>query len=196
LVGFGSVHIETAAAREQAGGTVSAEAMVPVVEARRLGKMVHHAIPSAEPDLWERTLRPPHPKALRRRLFGGGIRSGLLAGVLVWWFWPWGLLALAFVPIALVTAWLDHRHMGWLATDLVVVARKGYIDRRTAILSREKVQSLEVAQGWIRRRWGLGVLTLRVAGSAVSLPDLGWEEALALQEELLRLRRAQAGADG
>ncbi|MBW1879860.1 MAG: PH domain-containing protein [Deltaproteobacteria bacterium] len=195
LVGFGSVHIETAAAREQAGGTVSAEAMVPVVEARLLGELVHRAIPAAETDLWECKLRPPHPRALVRRLIGGGVRALILTAVVAWWFWPWGLVALAFLPIALVTAWLDHRHMGWLATDRVVVARQGYIDRRTAILSQEKVQSLEVTQGLIRRRWGLGVLTLRVAGSAVSLPDLGWEEALALQEELLRLRRIRVDAD-
>jgi len=195
LVGFGSVYIETAAAREQAGGTVSAEAMVPVVEAGRLGEVVHRTIPAAEPDLWERVLRPPHPRALHRRLVGGGVRALLLAAVVAGLFWPWGLVALGFLPVALVTAWLDHRYMGWLVTDLVVVARQGYIDRRTAILSQEKVQSLEVSQGVFRRRWGLGVLTLRVAGSAVSLPDLGWEEALALQEDLLRRHRERAAGD-
>lgn len=184
-IGFGSIHVETAAAREESGGTVSAEAVLPVVEQGRVEELLRHALPSFEAGTWRRELHRPHPHALRRRLVGGTIRACILAAVLTWWLWPWGLLGVLAVPFTIWTAWLDHRHQGWLLTDRLVVARQGYLDRRTAILPRDKIQSLEVHQGWLRRRWGLGVLTVRVAGSAVTLPDVAWEEALELQATLV-----------
>ncbi len=185
-LGFGSVLIETAAAREREGGTVSAEAMAPVVHRDQFHQVIDHAIPGTDAEILEQTLRPPHPHALKRALFGGGVRAVVFSAVIAWWLWPWGLLALAAIPLSLTTAWLDYRYQGWIVGDRVIVARQGYLLRVTAIVPRDKLQSLELRQGLFRRRWGIGVLVLRVAGSQVRLPDLGWDEAVALQRALSR----------
>ncbi len=185
LVGIGTVTLETAAAREGGDGTANAEAMVPGVPSTDIQSVVRASLPALDLDLDEATLRPPHPKALRRQLLGATWRGLLIAGALVWWFWPWGLVAMVLVPINWGLAWLDHRHQGWIVTPAVVVARTGYLNRQTRVLPRAKLQSSEVRAGPILRRWGLARLVLRVAGDAVSLPLLAWDQARTLQEELL-----------
>lgn len=183
LVGFGSVHVETAAARQE-GGTQAAEAVVPVVSRERIGEIVGRAIPGIGAG-WDVGLRPAHPMALRRGIVGAVVRGAILGGGLTAWLGAWGALGFLLVPLGVLAAWLDWRLQGWRIDERVVVARQGWFDRRTAVVPRDKLQSLEVLQGPLRRRWGLGVIVLRVAGSSVRLPDLGWEEALALQHALV-----------
>jgi len=182
--GFGTVRIETAAARPDSGGTQQANALIPVVDAERLGGVVRMAIPDADVDPWTAPLHPPHPHALIRGLVAAGIRGVLLGGLLTLWLWPWGLLGGLVIPVSLLFAWLDFRHQGWLVTEHVVVARRGYWHQRTSIVARTKLQSVSVGQGPMRRRWGLARLNLRVAGSAVGLPDMGWDEAVEVLEQL------------
>lgn len=183
LFGFGSVHVETAAAREE-GGTQSAEAMLPVVPRDRMGEIVGRAVPGLGAG-WDADLAPAHPLALRRALVGAVVRGLVLGTVLTSWLGAWGVLGFLLVPVGMVASWLDWRLQGWRVDDHVIVARQGWFDRRTAVVPRDKLQSLEVLQGPLRRRWGLGVIVVRVAGSSVRLPDLGWDDALALQRALV-----------
>lgn len=185
-VGVGSVHIETAAAREGGGGTQRAEAMVPLVERDGFQRVVQAAIPALDVPLDDAPLRPPHPRALVRGLLRATLRGLTLTGLVSWWFWPWGLVSMAVVPGALWAAWLDHRAQGWMATPRVIVARKGFFSRKTWIVDRDKLQSLDVVQGPLLRRANLGELVVRVAGDAITLPMLDRDEALALQRALLR----------
>jgi putative membrane protein len=185
IAGFGSVHIETAAARVGAGGTQRSEAMAPLVASGALYDVVSAAIPDLDVTLSNAPLKPPHPRALLRTMIGASVRAALAAGFLGWWLWPWGALGVVLVPLGIVLAWLDHRHQGWLVTDAVVVARSGYLTRHTRVVSRNKLQSLEVRQGPFLARYGLGRLVVRVAGDAVALPVLAMDHALALQLELL-----------
>jgi membrane protein YdbS with pleckstrin-like domain len=89
------------------------------------------------------------------------------------------------VPITATLAWLDWRYQGWWVSDEVVVARRGFLSRRTTVVSRGKLQSTELIQGPFLRRYDLGVLVLRVAGSSVVMPVLQFDEAYALQQQLL-----------
>lgn len=185
LLGFGSIHVETAAAREDAGGTVSAEAVVPLVDHEAFGEVLRHVLPLAPAELLALELHPPHPRAIVRRMIGSALQGLLLGALLALWIWPWGLLSLVvLLPLLLLTAWLDIHFQGWLVLPDVVIARRGYLDRRTTILPRRKLQSLDTLQGVVRQLLGLGQLNLRVAGSGVALPDLGWEESVALMDEL------------
>lgn len=185
-LGFSSVWIETAAAREQGDGTQRSEAVVPYVEQQALPRVLGATLPLGPVTPAGLPLSPPHPSALVWSLLGALLRSGLLVAGLSWWLFPWGLLSLLVVPISAWAAVLDHRSQGWWVDERLVVARRGWWTRRTAWLAREKLQSSMVIQGPILRRFGLGVLQLRVAGSRVSLPILAMEEALDLQRRLLR----------
>ena len=103
---------------------------------------------------------------------------------------PWGTLALLLVPLSWFAQYLDHRAQGWRVTDHVVLSRRGFWRRRTSMLARDKVQSVHLVQGPLMRRHGLGRLLVRVAGTQVALPDIGYNEAAALME---RLRPAPGG---
>jgi putative membrane protein len=184
--GFGSVHIETAAARAEGGGIQNAEAVIPVVETRQLYEVVRHAVPALDVDIEGLTLRPPAPMALVRELIAASWQATVFGGAVSWWFWPWGLLALMTLPLGWIAVWLDHRHQGWLVTDEVIVARQGFLSRKTRIVARAKLQSSEVSQGLFLRRYSLGRLAVRVAGNVVALPIVQMDEALDIQQALLR----------
>ena len=184
--GFGTIHIQTAAARSEGGGVQNAEAMIPVVDRTRLYEVVRLAVPALNIDLDNIQLKPPAVKALIRSLVASTWQSTVFGAAVSWWFWPYGLLGLVVIPLGWLAAWLDHRHQGWLVTDDVIVSRQGYLNRETRIVARGKLQSTELTQGLLLRRYGLGRLSLRVAGNAVSLPILKFEDVVGVQEELLR----------
>jgi membrane protein YdbS with pleckstrin-like domain len=59
------------------------------------------------------------------------------------------------------------------------------LSRRTDIVERGKLQSIDRVQGWLLRRYGLGRVVVRFAGGAVGLPLVTWEDAAAIQDQLL-----------
>lgn len=188
--GFASVMIETAAAREGGDGTQQSEAMVPYATPADTDAIVAAAMPHVRGFSSARLrLYPPHPRALIRYAAAALTQSVLFAAVVSWWLYPWGLVALVVVPVSVASAVLDHRHQGWWVDDDLIVSRRGYLTRRTWLLSRDKVQSTAVVQGPILRRYGLGILQVRVAGSLVTLPAMAFADALALQTRLLSERR-------
>jgi len=184
--GFGSVHIETAAARPEGGGIQNAEAVIPVVETAHLYEVVRQAVPELDVDLENLNLRPPATKALVRELIASTWQSSLFVVAVSWWFWPWGLLSVVSVPLGWFAVWMDHRHQGWLVTGDVIIARQGFLSRQTRVVARGKLQSSEVSQGPFLRRYSLGRLAVRVAGNVVALPIVAMEEALDVQQALLR----------
>lgn len=196
LAGFASVSIETAAAREGGDGTQHSEAMIPYVAPQQVKTVVGAAIPLGGVDPMTVELRPPHPRALVRATAAAVTRSALMSAALSWWLWPWGLLAWITIPVSVISARLDHQHQGWRITDRLVVSRRGWLSRSTWLLARHKLQSTAVSQGPLLRRYGLGILQVRVAGSVVQLPAMAFDEALTLQERLLRerVRERSAGA--
>ena len=195
LAGFSSVVIETAAAREGGDGTQRSSALVPHVAETELAPVLGSALPLRDLDPATVALQPPHPRALIRATAAGLSQTGILAAVATWWFWPWGALALILLPLSMLVARLDHRYQGWAVTDDLIVSRRGWWTRQTWWLARAKLQSTEVTQGPILRRYGLGVLHVRVAGSVVQLPAMTFDEALALQSRLLEREVAEASLD-
>jgi putative membrane protein len=183
--GLGALAIETAAAREEGSGTERSVAVVPCVEPESVGRLVAEALGTDAVDPATAALLPPHPRAAARAVTAAAIRWTVLASIVGWLLFPLGLAAFLAVPLAVGLARLDVSRQGWLLTDGVVVARRGVLTRRTAIVPRSKVQSVAVDQGPVLRRLGLGVLTVRVAGSRVELPALGWADAVALHETLI-----------
>ncbi|MEN0066776.1 MAG: PH domain-containing protein, partial [Myxococcota bacterium] len=181
--------IETAAAREGGDGTQQSEAMVPYATAPQVNAVIEAAMPNAIGpegiDVGAIKLTPPHPRALIRSIAASTTQSAIFAAAVTWWLFPWGGLAFLVVPIAIFAAILDHRFQGWAVDRHLIVTRRGYLNRRTWLLSRAKLQSTAVVQGPILRRYGLGVLQVRVAGSLVALPAMEFDQARELQMRLL-----------
>jgi putative membrane protein len=182
--GFGSVIIETAAARAGAGGVERALSMVPFVRRADFGHVIQSALPDLDVDLAMDVLERPHPRAKTRALIRGGIQGVVLALVVSWWWWPWGVLGWLLAPAPMVLGWLDWRHQGWMISDRVVVSRRGYLSRTTRIVARDKLQSVEIDQGPLLRRYRLGGVRLRVAGSGVGMPLLDHDDAFSMAASL------------
>lgn len=185
FLGVASLQVETAAVRDGGDGTQKAVAVVPVVPAERLDEVLGKVLPITAAGLADLDLRPPAERALLRQLIGAFWRSVLVSGFLLWLLGWWGLPLLAWVPLSLGLAWLDHRHQGWAITDDVIVARAGWLHRRTQLVARHKLQSVDRHQGLLLRRYGLGEVRIRVAGGAMALPLVTWEEAARIQQSLM-----------
>ena len=191
---FATLHIETAAAHIGDGGTASAEAVVPVVDNDDIAALLEPVVHGAA-SLWNEPLLAPHPRALRRSLISAVVEGVVIGALLGWWFGGLGwALVLVVALLNAGMAVLDHRHQGWRVTESVVVSRRGFINRRTELLSRSKIQSMSVQQGPILRRWGLARLVVRVAGSRVHLPLLAATDAEALMDQLRPARPAPVAA--
>ncbi len=192
-MGFGSLAVETAALGPVTDqGPPAPELEVPLVAREDMGALVSLPFPGAEVDPWSLELRRPHIQALLRALNVAALRwlplsavAGLAGG------WTWALLPGAALIAALVGAILDWQYQGWLVTDRLIIARRGFWRRRTWVLPQEKLQSVHLIQGPLLRLHGLGRLILRVAGSQVILPDLAFGPALGLQERLTPTPRAK-----
>ena len=192
--GFASLQVETAAARDGADGTQRAVARVPVVLNGALDDLLGALLPLGERRFGAIPLQPPAARALVRSLVGATWQAAAVVGIAVWAFGGWGAAALVALPLGWALAWLDHRHQGWAMTDELLIARSGWLSRRTEIIERRKLQSVDRVQGPLLRRYGLGQVIVRVAGAGVALPVVRWEEAAAIQAALVAPRSTPARA--
>ena len=184
LMGYGTLLVETAGLGVVEGQVRQAEGVVPMVEQPELGRVVQEAVPHADFDPWEKSLHPAHPRALYRAELAATGRALFLA-VLGWMYLDNMEWVVLFVfPIAWASAWLDWQKQGWMVTRSAVVSRRGFFNRRTFILSRDKLQSVHVVQGPFMRIHGLSRIVLRVAGSQISLPDTGAKDTDWLYKQL------------
>ncbi len=185
-MGYGTVMIETAGLGVfTEGQDRQAEGMMPMVEHDELGRICRHAAPMADIDPWNTNLLPAHPRALYRSIMGSLGRAALVAIPIIALFGVAGWLALLLIPIAIPSAWLDWKKQGWLVTDSAIVSRRGFFNRRTFVVARDKLQSVHLVEGPIMRLHGLARLVVRVAGSQIALPDIGKEEASQVMAELV-----------
>jgi uncharacterized membrane protein len=136
------------------------------------------------------------------------LRAVFPAGLLTWWFWPWGALAWLLLPLSAFLAWFDFRNQGWLVTDRAIVVRTGWLRRATRVMPREKVQSsaysyflglpvaaygvagygalfvvavLGIQPRWVAARWvALGLFAMAALGLAFTL-YLTYLEAMVIE---------------
>lgn len=188
-LGFGSVEVETAGVRAGSESADRAELVVPVVPAAQQQALVQRLVPDIPGVLAELPLRPAHPKALLRARIRAVVMSVLVAAPASFFLWPWGVLAWALLPLQLAGTWFDWRFQGWLVTERLVVVRQGFWRRRTTLLQRARIQSVKALQGPLERSYGIGHVQVAVAGSRVTLPCVGWEEACRLIDVLPAPRR-------
>jgi len=184
FMGYGSVLIETAALGFADGEVRQAEGVIPMVAKEDLPTVVQAATPSVIVNPWTVEWRPAHWRALYRTLLGGLGRAAIGVGIVVWFAGAWGWLALLGVPVLLAVDWLEWRRQGWVVTPDSVMTRRGVLRRSTSVLDRAKIQSVQIVATPLMRWHGLGRVVVRVAGTAVALPDIKLDEALAVFQDL------------
>jgi uncharacterized membrane protein YdbT with pleckstrin-like domain len=77
--------------------------------------------------------------------------------------YPFKMFWLLFGPFLLVSAYLRYKSIELAVTNQRVIAKFGFIRRRTIELKLEKIESLQVDQGILGRMLNFG--SLRIAGT-------------------------------
>lgn len=144
------------------------------------------------------------PRVIPMRQVAGGLFIAAIAAVslvfvTIRWLteqedatWP---LLLAWLVLAALGAWSarawparSYRHTSYRVDDRGIEIRKGVWWRVVINVPRSRVQHIDVTQGPIDRRYGLGTLVVYTAGTDHAKVELGGLEhgrALGIREHLL-----------
>ena len=102
---------------------------------------------------------------------------------------PIVLLWVVGAGLAVAVRWLDWRHTRYALSDAALFIESGWWRRRRAIVPTAKIQSVELAENFWSRAFGICALRLGVAGgggfSAHIVPALHRAEANALRAQLV-----------
>jgi putative membrane protein len=184
LMGYGTIHVETAGLGSIKEGIFSAETVIPMVHKSELCAALRAASPQMDVDPWTQVLKPPAKRALSRARVAGLLELIPFVIALSILAFPYGLLSLLLIPWVLFVTRLDWNRQGWAMSEGFLVVQRGILMRETRVMAREKVQALHVHQGPLMRWLGIARLHVLVADAQVSLPDLDEADCMKLFEAL------------
>jgi len=105
------------------------------------------------------------------------------------WLGPIVLLWAAGALVAVAARWLGWRHTRYTLSDQSLFIESGWWRRRRAIIPTRNIQSVELAQSFWTRAFGICTLRLGIAGgggfSAHNVPALRHAEAQTLRASLI-----------
>jgi membrane protein YdbS with pleckstrin-like domain len=101
------------------------------------------------------------------------------------WWMPVAALAVAAAYVAVVPAWKYAVHR-WEVTGTAVYTQTGWWTRERRIAPISRIQTVDYAEGFLERLFGLARVTVTTASAAGALAITGLErqQAVALSEEL------------
>lgn len=128
--------------------------------------------------------------------FSAAVSLGALVGLTVLfgirrWYWALPLWALVSAGVAWFSyrwAEIEYRAISYRVDDDGIEIRSGVWWREVSTVPRSRVQHIDVSQGPLERKYGLGTLVIYTAGTAHSkteLPGLEHQAALDLRNQLL-----------
>lgn len=169
LLGRRALRVDTAVieAVNEAG---SLRELAPIATPETIDALVAGLLPIRA---WPvREWQPLHPRAWLRKLLPLLVVL-LLASVAaaVWWR-PWALLALLAAPALAWRARNWATHSAWSVADGLVTFRRGWISRQWRFAETTKLQTLELQQSPIDRRFGMATLQFDTAGAGAFEPGL------------------------
>lgn len=193
-MGFGTIHIQTASLGIADGEQRVAEGILPMVETDQIFPVLQRIMSrtsswNGREDIlteteWNTPLQPAHKNALYYIVLKNLLLALFLSSAVLFvnsdFFW---IFVLA-IPTSVALSFLDFSQQGWNIHSFAVLSRKGYVQRHTWILDRNKIQTLYVEQDPILQLFGLAQVQIFVAGSMIQLPLLEMEEAKRILQQL------------
>jgi putative membrane protein len=186
-LGFAAVRIQSAG-RAGHGDASANHLTVPILPAAQVDRLLGEVLPGAAP--LPTLLRPP-PAARRRAIVRRVVPVLALAAVLAVALWPvtgplrgaGGGAVLAALALAALAGEAAYRNLGHARRGGFLTARRGGLNRSTAVVPAAKAQSARVRSTFFQRRAGLATLLVDVAGGG-AVPRVT-DEAVATAERLL-----------
>ncbi|HEX5693364.1 MAG TPA: PH domain-containing protein, partial [Arenimonas sp.] len=144
--------------------------LAPVATPETMDGLIRHLLPGGQWPLQD--WRPLHPRAWRRQFALPALFALVLTGVLTWRQGPWGLAALALLPLLLMRARIWARHAGYCLENGVIAVREGWLDKSWRFAETGKLQALRLSRSPFDRRHGMASLLLDTAGASPFEPPL------------------------
>jgi membrane protein YdbS with pleckstrin-like domain len=161
--------------------------------------------PAVHESVADGVTRPLDPRIIHLDRIGGFIVTTCIAvasaiAILITWiaadtWWIPILLSILWVVVTGGLIWLsygwppiDYRHQSYCVDERGIEIRHGVIWRSVENVPRSRVQHIDVSQGPLERRFGLGKLSIYTAGTdyaLVALRGLSHERALRIRNHLL-----------
>ncbi len=187
-MGFGTLYLETAALGMADGEVRRSEGVIPMVYQADLENILGQIAPTTSQEILNATTYKPHKNA-RFVIVFGYLFPAALALLFAWWSLELAPIMLSLVgALALIIVVglteLDFQMQRWAITPHGILSREGYINRRTYIVDREKVQSVYRSENPLLQLLGLSQVIIRVAGSIVRLPLIPKSKAETVLESL------------
>jgi uncharacterized membrane protein YdbT with pleckstrin-like domain len=178
----------------EGGGRNEREWLAPIIRRDALPALIRQIQP--ELDLAAIEWRPPHPRAFRRAAKRAVLLACFISAVAIApleqsasaGLWAFGVLAVA-LPWTVLSAHRYVRHLGWAATDDVVLFRSGWLWRNLTVARSAKVQAVTLVESPFDRRAAMGRVRVDTAGAnershRVDIPYLPRDVAQSLYTRL------------
>lgn len=131
----------------------------------------------------------PVSRAYVTSLVGIFVPAALATAIALPLLGPVGLLWLAGAGLAVAVRWLDWKRARFALDSDALYIERGWWRHRRSILPRTRIQSIDIAESWWSRLFGICTLRLGVAGgsgfSDHHVPALSRADAQSLRAELL-----------
>ncbi|RNF84576.1 PH domain-containing protein [Montanilutibacter psychrotolerans] len=165
-----SLEIDTAAREEGNGQQRALRELAPIATPDACDALIEHLLPRAG---WAALDWRALPASNWWRLFAPHLPWLLLAtGLLCLRVGSWGLLALLWLPWAVLLSRQQARRMAWACNAELVAVRGGWWSRHWRFAEIDKLQALRLSRSPLDRRCGTATLSLDTAGSGAMAPPL------------------------
>ena len=190
-----SVRVETAGGGQVQGGRrKEREWLAPIIRRNELPTLIRQVVP--ELDLASVEWHGAHPRAFRRAAKRAVLMAIFISAVsivpLEQWIsagqWALGVFIVA-LPWTLVAAHRYVRHLGWAASEDVVLFKSGWLWRNLTVARAAKVQAVTLVESPFDRRAAMSRVRVDTAGAGershrVDIPYLPREAAHDLYQRL------------
>lgn len=163
-----TLEIDTASARGDDGqGNANAQrgldALAPIASPEACDAIVREValLPQWPPQHWQ----PLHPRAWLRLLPGDLLLTAGLCAALVWFFGQWGALGLLWLPWSIFVARRHAARAGYAVDHACIALREGWWSRSWRFAELGKLQSVELRQSPLDRRFGMASVWCDTAGA-------------------------------
>jgi putative membrane protein len=163
--GFTSVKLESAGGEGNEKDQTEKVMILPFIHKKRVVPILQQLLPDYEFDV---PLQAVSVKAKRRYMIREVFKTVPFVIALSTIFWPYGLFSLLLLVLAGGFGYLKYKDAGWHVTATQLTTRTRVLARQTFFMKKNRIQSMELKQGWLQRRKELVSVTSTIRSGVLA----------------------------